>query len=298
MTFQQLQYLLEVHRTGSVSRAAENLFVSRSSVSSSISSLEAELGYPIFIRTLQGLTLSPEGKLALTYADRICQTHQMMTQINKANTKRLMTIAISDYTPVVDAVTQFVKDHADRLDLQFSFPVLSYTDIIDKLAVFELDAAVFCRLGNLQLKIESQLERHGLEWKVIGTAPTVVMLGKQHPLSAKEDLQLRDLDDEIFVDTMQGEISKNAFLRANIKLNRDNLLTTNSSSLRYELLKNGLGYTIGRIPAPHVIERYGLRCIPIPELSQSLLFVTNPARPLSSEASYFLELLEATITDP
>lgn len=298
MTFQQLQYLLEVHRTGSVSRAAENLFVSRSSVSSSISSLEAELGYPIFIRTLQGLTLSPEGKLALTYADRICQTHQMMTQINRTNTKRLMTIAISDYKPVVDAVTQFVKDHADRRDLQFSFPVYPYTDIIDKLAVFELDAAVFCRLGNLQLKIESQLERHGLEWKVIGTAPTVIMLGNQHPLSAKEDLQLRDLDEETFIDTIQGDISKNAFLRANIKLNRDDLLTTNSSALRYELLRNGVGYTVGRIPAPHVIEQYDLRCIPIPELSQPLLFATNPARPMTAEVSYFLELLEASLTNP
>ena len=36
MTFQQLRYLMEVYRTGSVSLAAEKLFVSRPSVSISI----------------------------------------------------------------------------------------------------------------------------------------------------------------------------------------------------------------------------------------------------------------------
>ena len=42
MTFQQLQYLLEVNRTGSFTTAAKNLFVTQSSVSNAITSLEKE----------------------------------------------------------------------------------------------------------------------------------------------------------------------------------------------------------------------------------------------------------------
>ena len=55
MTFQQLQYLLEVSRTGSISGAAKNLFLAQSSVSASISNLEEELGFPIFIRSKKGV---------------------------------------------------------------------------------------------------------------------------------------------------------------------------------------------------------------------------------------------------
>ena len=62
MTFQQLQYVLEVYRAGSVSQAAKNLFVGQSSVSLSISNLEKELGYPVFIRSTSGVVLTPRGR--------------------------------------------------------------------------------------------------------------------------------------------------------------------------------------------------------------------------------------------
>ena len=46
MTIQQLEYLLEVNRAGSITAAAKNLFVTQSSVSCAVGALEAELGIP------------------------------------------------------------------------------------------------------------------------------------------------------------------------------------------------------------------------------------------------------------
>lgn len=54
MTIQQLQYVLEVSRTGSISKAARNLFLSQPNISNSIKNLEQELGATLFIRTSQG----------------------------------------------------------------------------------------------------------------------------------------------------------------------------------------------------------------------------------------------------
>lgn len=48
MTIQQLQYVLEIARCGSASRAAKNLFLSQPNLSSAIKNLEQELGFPIF----------------------------------------------------------------------------------------------------------------------------------------------------------------------------------------------------------------------------------------------------------
>ena len=64
MTFQQLQHLLAVHRTGSFSLAAKEMFVSQSAVSNAISGLEQELGCRIFVRSAHGLSLTPEGTRA------------------------------------------------------------------------------------------------------------------------------------------------------------------------------------------------------------------------------------------
>ncbi|WP_223879087.1 transcriptional regulator GcvA [Chitinimonas arctica] len=48
-------------RTGSVARAAEELFVTPGAVSHQIKSLEAQLGYSLFVRQGRGLALTPEG---------------------------------------------------------------------------------------------------------------------------------------------------------------------------------------------------------------------------------------------
>ena len=46
MTIQQLQYVLEISRTGSVSKAAKTLYLSQPNLSNAIKNLENELGIP------------------------------------------------------------------------------------------------------------------------------------------------------------------------------------------------------------------------------------------------------------
>ena len=44
MTLLQMNYILEIDRCGSINRAAQNLFVSQSALSSAIAEVEKELG--------------------------------------------------------------------------------------------------------------------------------------------------------------------------------------------------------------------------------------------------------------
>ena len=44
MTLLQMSYILEIDRCGSINRAAQNLFVSQSALSSAIAEVEKELG--------------------------------------------------------------------------------------------------------------------------------------------------------------------------------------------------------------------------------------------------------------
>ena len=58
MTIQQLQYVLEISRTGSVSKAAKTLYLSQPNLSNAIKNLENELGITIFERTPMGMQLT------------------------------------------------------------------------------------------------------------------------------------------------------------------------------------------------------------------------------------------------
>lgn len=82
MTTQQIQYILEVYRTQSMSKAATNLYVAQPNISSSIRALEYELGFPIFKRTKYGVLPTENGLLVLKHARQVWDHYQKMQQIN------------------------------------------------------------------------------------------------------------------------------------------------------------------------------------------------------------------------
>ena len=51
----QLKYAVEVEKTGSISKAAENLYMNQPNLSKSIRELEDDLGIAIFDRTAKGV---------------------------------------------------------------------------------------------------------------------------------------------------------------------------------------------------------------------------------------------------
>ncbi|HHV96905.1 MAG TPA: LysR family transcriptional regulator [Clostridiaceae bacterium] len=58
-----------VAKTGSISKASEELFISQPAVSQAIRNLEAKLGGKLFLRTPKGTMLTPEGQVLFNYIE-------------------------------------------------------------------------------------------------------------------------------------------------------------------------------------------------------------------------------------
>ena len=72
LTLRQLEYLVVVGETGSITRAADRLNVSPPSISSAITQLEDELGISLFVRQhAQGLSLTQGGQRVSEQARRV-----------------------------------------------------------------------------------------------------------------------------------------------------------------------------------------------------------------------------------
>ena len=71
MEINQLKYFKAVAETGKVILAAEQLFVTPSAISASLSSLEKELGVQLFVRKRNQLLLNRQGRILLDYAEHI-----------------------------------------------------------------------------------------------------------------------------------------------------------------------------------------------------------------------------------
>jgi DNA-binding transcriptional LysR family regulator len=67
---EQLDAFVEIHRRGSVSQAAEALFVTQPTLTARLKGLEQELDAVLFIRSGRGMRLSEAGRAYLPYAER------------------------------------------------------------------------------------------------------------------------------------------------------------------------------------------------------------------------------------
>lgn len=78
-----LKYAVEVERTGSISQAAENLFMAQPNLSKAIKELETDLGIEIFERSSRGVRLTPSGEEFLKYAENVLEQLEMMEGLSK-----------------------------------------------------------------------------------------------------------------------------------------------------------------------------------------------------------------------
>ena len=85
-----------IARTGSVTRAANELFVSQPAVSAHLRTLEDQFGAPLFERTPRGLILTPMGEVVLLYANRLLAlTEEMAVAEAKESVQGRVTVAAS-----------------------------------------------------------------------------------------------------------------------------------------------------------------------------------------------------------
>ena len=71
MNLLHLKYAVEVEKTGSINKAAENLYMNQPNLSRAIKELENSIGITIFERSARGMSITAEGEEFLRYAKKI-----------------------------------------------------------------------------------------------------------------------------------------------------------------------------------------------------------------------------------
>jgi len=113
----QVEGFLEVARRGSVSRAAEALFITQPTLTARLQSLEHELGIELFVRTPHGMRLTDAGRAWVPYAERALRALgdglEALDQLKTGSAGHLMigsAPAISTYV-LPPLLERFVADH-------------------------------------------------------------------------------------------------------------------------------------------------------------------------------------------
>ena len=113
----QVEGFLEVARRGSVSRAAEALFITQPTLTARLHSLEKELKADLFVRTPHGMRLTDAGRAWVPYAERalraLADGSEALDQIRTASAGHLVIAsapAVSTYV-LPSVLEKFVANH-------------------------------------------------------------------------------------------------------------------------------------------------------------------------------------------
>lgn len=290
MTFPQLQYLLEIHRAGSITQAAKNLFVAQSSVSVALSAIETELGFPVFVRSRKGLVPTPRGVEAIAHAKRIVESYRLMTTPSEEHRTNLR-ISSVNIEPVQNAFVRLVRENHHRNDLTLA--MLSPTgNQIEMLRFFDLELSLTMVVTPLYMSQEKKMQNKGMEVRRLGQMPAAIQIGQGHPLYHAETVSAKDFAEEHFLE-MPGKTISYALLKSGImRIREDRIIISSQSSVRRRLLQEGLVFTVGHMLPNQPEYKDDIRYIPLEGLSYTFCAITNPLHPPISELDRYMELLE------
>lgn len=192
-----LKYVLEVEQSGSISQAAQNLFMAQPNLSKAIKDLEAELGYAIFHRNSSGVTVTEKGTEFLYHARKMME---QITEIEKLSKRmdvqsKQFKISIPRGSYIANGVTAFVADLQITQGMDITINETNALQTINNVADRGYNMGIIRYQLSDEEVFKSRLKNNKLEQETLWEFEYVLVMSKEHPLATKDKICVEDLQD-------------------------------------------------------------------------------------------------------
>ena len=211
MNFIHLKYAVEIEKTGSVSKAAENLFMGQPNLSKAIKELENEIGITIFIRTSKGVTPTEQGKEFLKKARELVNS---FNKLSDSYSKEKMgisgfSVAIPGCDHIASAFSALAATKQDNSGIKLCCREIGNDEIIDKLLSYDTDMGILKITREKEKKYFRILEEQDIRYRTLWEYELVLLCGKESALAKKKDVitasDLSGLSELIYADCENNE---------------------------------------------------------------------------------------------
>ena len=246
MTITQLKYVITVAESNSMNEAAGKLFISQPSLSASIKELESETGIELFRRTNRGITITPDGKEFIGYAMQTVQQYELMEAkyVSKKELKKKFSVSTQHYAFAVNAFAEMVKQFGMD-EYEFAIHETKTYDVIEDVKNFRSEIGILY-LNDFNRKVLTKLlHEYNLEFHELLNCGIYVYMWKGHPLAAREEIALKELDEYPCLSFEQG--TYNSFYFAEEVLSTydyKRLIKANDRATLLNLMVGLNGYTL------------------------------------------------------
>lgn len=215
----QLEYFVKIAECGSITKAAQELYVSQPSITKSIANLEAEYDIKLLDRTPKGVSLTPEGREFLEYAQDVLNSRRILEnkfrKRGDAPVQRLC-IASQQFDFTYTLLEQFYKEK--DITLAMVMEELDRGSVVEHVENRLADIGIMVLTRGDDRYLEASLRQKSLEIHKLDISGVYVCIPECSPLYKKEEivpadttasLQVAlDMDKELRRKIMGGEMSE------------------------------------------------------------------------------------------
>ncbi|MCW2165033.1 DNA-binding transcriptional regulator, LysR family [Microbacterium hydrothermale] len=196
ITLQQLQYFIEVAAEGSISAAADLLYVAQPTMSAAMKDLETRVGRDLLTRSARGVTLTVDGVEFLGYARQVVEQAELLEQryLGRPPSRRLLGVSAQHYSFVVDAFVRMVKA-TDAAEYEFSLRETRTFDIIEDVRTLRSELGILFRNDFNRNVLDKLLRDSGLAFHPLFVAEPHIFVSRRNPLASRRRATLDDLVD-------------------------------------------------------------------------------------------------------
>lgn len=206
MTLQQLKYAITVAETGTITEAANKLYISQPSLTNAIHELEKEMNIIIFNRTNKGISISKEGEDFLGYARQVLEQAAILEDKYKGDNggKKKFCVSTQHYSFAVNAFVDLIKKFGQD-EYDFSLRETQTYEIIEDVARMRSEIGILFLNDFNEKVITKILKSYDLEFHQLFVDRPHVFISRKHPLAQNQVITNEELEQYPYLSFEQGE---------------------------------------------------------------------------------------------
>lgn len=264
MNLSHLKYAVEVEKSRSISKAAEDLFMGQPNLSRAIKELESDLGITIFKRTSKGIYPTPQGEEFLQYAKKILSQVDEVEAMYRhgRNEKQKLLISVPRASYIGCAFTEFVKKIDTTGKLEIFYKETNSMKAISNILQSDYKLGIIRYQTTFEEYFRKMLKEKGLASELICEFSYLLIMSSRNPLAAKGNIDPSDLGDYIEIahgDPYVPSLPVIDVKKAELSEFVDKRIFVFERSSQFDLLSNVPNTFMWVSPIPkRILDQYGL----------------------------------------
>ncbi|AZZ51862.1 LysR family transcriptional regulator [Rathayibacter festucae] len=299
ISLQQLHYFVEVASEGSISAAADLLYVAQPTMSAAMKDLETRVGRALLVRFARGVTLTTEGTEFLGYARQVIEQVALLEQryLGRPPSRRLLGVSTQHYSFAVDAFVRMVRS-TEGEKYEFSLRETRTRDIIEDVRTLRSELGILYRNDFNRDVIDKILRDAGLAFHPLFLALPHIFVSRRNPLASRERVTLADLADLPRLTFDQGADNSFYFAEEILStLSSDREIRVSDRATIFNLMIGLDGYTISTGIISDDLDP-AIVAVPLDVDERiEIGWIGHSAIPLTEQARRYLTEVRAVVTE-